>query len=273
MNNSPSSLKMNSATFTKLLFLALLILSSNRVSASLLGYWRFEEGTGTTAADSSGNGFNGTLAGTPIPVWTTGYVPSSGALDFTPTARVSLANDPAFQLTGPITLTAWTLADATAGGRVITKGGNSGSRGWSLGVENTGYYSFQIPSSSTALTTLNTAPGSVALGVWTHLAAVYDPTALTMKLYINGALASATLTGIVPAVMYNPPSIAPSIGTRSDGTTRWDGKLDEIRIYNEALSQAQILALSEVPEPTTTGLLICGALAAVVARRRPLRRE
>ena len=273
MNNSESSRKVNSVTFSKLLALALLLLTSTRVTASLLGYWRFEEGTGTTAADSSGNGFNGTLAGSPIPVWTTGYVPSSGALDFTPTARVSLANDPAFQLTGPITLTAWTLADATAGGRVITKGGNSGSRGWSLGVENTGYYSFQIPSSSTALTTLNTAPGSVALGVWTHLAAVYDPTALTMKLYINGALASATLTGIVPAVMYNPPSIAPSIGTRSDGTTRWDGKLDEIRIYNEALSQAQILALSEVPEPTTTGLLICGALAAVVARRRPLRRE
>jgi hypothetical protein len=181
-----------------------------------------------------------------------------GALDFTPTARVSLANDPLLQLTGPLTLTAWTLADATAGGRVITKGGNSGFRGWSLGVESAGYYSFQIPSSATALAVCNTAPGSVPLGVWTHLAAVYDPTALSMSLYINGALAMTT-NSVVPAVMYNPATIAPSIGTRSDGTTRWDGKLDEIRIYNEALSQAQILALPElaavIPEPSTLAML------------------
>ena len=72
MNNSESSRKVNSVTFSKLLALALLLLTSTRVTASLLGYWRFEEGTGTTAAYSSGNGFNGTLAGSPIPVWTSG---------------------------------------------------------------------------------------------------------------------------------------------------------------------------------------------------------
>ena len=243
-----------------------------RASASLLGYWQFDEGFGPTTADSSGNGLTGTLAGTPIPVWVTGMV-GPGALDFTPTARVSLANDPLLQLTGPLTLTAWAWADATAGGRIITKGGNNGFRGWSLGVESTGYYSFQIPSSSTSLTSINTAPGTVALGVWTHIAAVYDPTALTMNLYINGAPATTTMVNTVPAVMYNPATISPSIGTRSDGTTRWDGKLDEIRIYDQALTIDQIRALPElasvIPEPST--LAICGAMAAMMGLRRFVR--
>ena len=215
--------------------------------ATLLGHWTFSEGSGTTAADSSGTGNNGTLAGSPLPVWVTPGAVGPAALDFTPTARVSLANTPSLQLTGPLTLSAWTWADATAGGRIITKGGNSGSRGWSLGVESGGYYSFQIPPTSTSLTSANTANGTVALGVWTHVAAVYDTNAPpSMKIYINGVLATTTISGTVPATMYNPPSISPSIGTRSDGTTRWDGKLDEVRIYNEALTEAQIQALPEL---------------------------
>ena len=268
MRTCESSRQMSCFLPAGLLCMVLLMTGSTRASASLLGYWQFEEGAGTTTADSSGNGLTGTLAGSPIPVWVTPGAVGSGALDFTPTARVSLGNPALLQLTGPLTLTAWTLADTVSGsGRVITKGGNSGSRGWSLGVEALGYYSFQIPSSSTVLAVCNTAPGTVALGTWTHLAAVYDPTALSMKLYINGALATTTNSLVIPATMFNPASIAVSIGTRSDGTTRWDGKLDEIRIYNEALSAAQIAAL--VPEPST--LAICATSAALLGLRCSVR--
>jgi len=212
---------------------------------TLVGYWPFEEGSGTTTADLSAAGNTGTLAGSPLPVWVSPGAAGSGALDFTPTARVSLPNSPSLQITGPLTLTAWTLADATAGGRVITKGGASGSRGWELTVENAGYYQFLIPSSSTSLVSCRTPDATVPLGFWTHLAAVYDPSEPSMKLYTNGMLAATTTIG-VPTEMYNPANISPSIGTRSDGSTRWDGQLDEIRVYGAALTEAQIQALPEL---------------------------
>jgi len=283
MKTPKSSRKMTRFVPSSLLCLGLLMTGSDltglgpRASAqslaNLLGYWQFEEGTGGTTADSSGNNLTGTLAGTPLPVWVT---PSQaglglGALDFSPTARVSIGNPPELQLTGPLTLTAWTLADSLSGsGRVVTKGGNSGNRGWSLGVESAGYYAFQIPGSGTTLASISTAPGTVPLGQWTHLAGVYDPSDLSMKLYINGVLAPTTLGATpVPATMFNPAT-AVSIGTRSDGSTRWDGQLDEVRIFNRALSLADILSLPElaavVPEPST--LALCGVAAVLLGLRR-----
>jgi len=227
--------------------LALALFSLPAVSnATLLGHWTFEEGTGTTTADLSGTGNDGTLAGSPLPVWVSPGAVGTGALDFTPTARVSLPNSASLQLTGALTLTAWTWADASAGGRVISKG--TTTRGWELTVENTGYYQLLIPVNATTLTSCKTDPGTVALGVWTHIAAVYDPSALTMKIYTNGVLATTTISGTVPATMYNNTNMTPTIGTRPDGSSRWDGRLDEIRVYDTALTQAQIQALPELAQ-------------------------
>jgi hypothetical protein len=235
-------------------------------TAGLVGYWQFEEGTGTTTADSSGNNLTGTLVNTPT--WVTPGAVGSWALDFDPADRVLIGNDPLLQLTGPLTVAGWTFADTVSGsGRIITKGGNSGSRGWSLGVESAGYYSFQIPSSGTSLTSVNTAAGTVPIGSWIHVAGVYDPSDLSMKIYLNGLLTPTTMVNTVPSSMYNPPSISVAIGTRSDGTTRWDGKLDEVRLYDEALNADQIMAL--VPEPATLTLGL--ALAAMFGLRRFMR--
>jgi hypothetical protein len=83
----------------------------------------------------------------------------------------------------------------------------------------------------------------VVAGVWTHMAGVYDPSVPSARLYINGALA-ATQTASVPGTQYNPAAVNVAIGNRSDGgTTRRDGKIDEVRIYGRALSAAEVGAL------------------------------
>lgn len=218
------------------------------VTNGLVGHWSFEEGSGTATADSWTNGLTGTLAGSPPPTWVTPGKIGSGALEFpgNSSTKVDIGNSAPLQITSGMTLTAWAFPDTySGGGRIITKGGNSGSRGWALNVESSGVWSLQVAVNSTTLTSLQ-VPG-VQVSTWTHVAGVYNPSGTpSMKLYTNGVLA-ATLTVGVPATQYNPSSISVAIGARSDGTTRWDGKLDEVRIYNRALSQAEILSLPELP--------------------------
>ena len=74
-----------------------------------------------------------------------------------------------------------------------------------------------------------------------------------MQIYTNGILA-ATLAVGVPATMYNPATVSVGIGARNDGTgtgagvNRWGGKIDEVRIYNEVLTDTQIQALPELAQ-------------------------
>ena len=150
----------------------------------LRAYYRFEEGSGTTTADASGNNLTGTLLNGPL--WVPGKL-GQYALDFDGSNdRVDVGNPALLQLTGPMTLTAWAWPESLSdNGRIITKGGGSGSRGWSLNVENTGTWAFQVAVNSTTLTSLQVS--GVPLNTWTHVAGVYDPSGTpSMKLYTNG---------------------------------------------------------------------------------------
>ncbi len=241
-----------------------------RASAALVGYWQFNEGAGLTTADASGNGFTGTLTGSPLPVWTTSKAGLTNALDFTPfNGYVTLGNPAALQLTGPMTLSAWTYQDTLGNnGRIVTKQGNSGARGWSLGVESDNLYYFQIATSATALTWVKTT-ATVSQNTWTHVAGVYDPSDLSLKIYLNGILAPSTVVGTVPASMYNPSTIPVTIGNRNQATlTPYYGMLDEVRIYNRALSAADVVALAVVPEPSTLTLVLGGFAVALLGVRR-----
>jgi len=220
--------------------------------STLVGHWQLNEGSGTTTADSGIGGFTGTLTGSPLPTWVTPGREGSAALEFPGNAnsRVDVGNPAPLQLTGPLTLAAWAFPDTWTSGRLVTKGGGSGSRGWALNTEPTGVWALQIPYDSTSLVALETDPGTVPLGTWTHVAGVYDPNdpgGPSMKIYTNGVLAIMRNDFLVPIEMYNPPTISVAIGARSDGSTRCDGKVDDVRIYARALSAEEIAALV-VPE-------------------------
>ena len=220
--------------------------------SSLVGHWQFEEGSGTTTADSALGGFTGTLVNDPL--WVPGQV-GQYALEFDgANDRVDVGNPAALQLTGPMTIAAWAWPDTLSdNGRIVTKGGASGSRGWALNVESIDVWRLQIAASSTTLISVS-VPG-VQLNAWTHVAGVYDPNDAggpIMKLYLNGVLAGTETVG-VPAAQFNS-GLNVSIGSRPDGTTRWNGKIDEVRIYARALSDAEMAAL--VPPRFLAPLLI-----------------
>ena len=83
--------------------LVLSVVLTGTTKAELVGWWRFDEGTGTTAADSSGNGNDGTFNGDPQ--WVVGYF--GGALEFDGSDDyIDCGNDPSLDLT-KWTITFW----------------------------------------------------------------------------------------------------------------------------------------------------------------------
>ncbi|RAU98608.1 LamG-like jellyroll fold domain-containing protein [Paenibacillus sp. YN15] len=204
----------------------------------LAGSWSFDETSGTTAADASGNVPVGTLIGGPV--WTTGH--TNGALSFDGADDyVNLGNPSALQMTGAMTLSAWVYVDTfTHAGRIIAKQGASGHRGWSLNVESDGKASFQIATNSTTVQLVNSA-AAIPSGQWVHLAGVYEP-GTALKIYVNGRLSNSNTTSIA-ASQYNN-SLNVNIGRRPSGDLYFDGKLDEVKAYNKSLSASEVANLA-----------------------------
>ena len=85
-------------------FVLVLVLFSN-VSAGLVAHWEFDDGSGTNAVDSSGNGHDGTLQGDPQ--WVDGMI-GSGALSFDGSdGLVDVGHDESLSMTDDLTITVW----------------------------------------------------------------------------------------------------------------------------------------------------------------------
>ena len=76
------------------------------------------------------------------------------------------------------------------------------------------------------------------LNTWYHVAGVYNATAGTLSTYVNGVLDNGTLLGTIPAAQFNQ-AVNVNIGRRTGGF-HFNGVIDEVRIYNGALTPAQI---------------------------------
>ncbi|MCP4607809.1 MAG: LamG domain-containing protein [Planctomycetes bacterium] len=198
--------------------------------ADLVGYWNFDEGSGTTAFDSSGNGLDGTLTGDPQ--WVLGQI--GGALEFDGDDSVEIPHSPLLSLTDEITITAWTYMNANASGEmaIVSKGGwGANDLPYEL-TEEAGsiiYWQFYDDAGRD-----DCQPQSPPIEEWHHLAATYD--GQIFKCYIDGELADeAVYAGTMPE---NTASV--TIGQRSRGGTYYQGILDEVAIFNRALGEDEI---------------------------------
>lgn len=106
---------------------------------------------------------------------------------------------------------------------------------WSVALINATALRFRLKTGGTT-TELATPPSSLFGGVWYHLAAVYDGG--EMRLYINGGLMGNTAKS--GTIGYHPQSPA-ALAATSNGTQPFSGWLDDVRIYDIALSDAEII--------------------------------
>jgi VCBS repeat-containing protein len=215
---------------------AVAVTVSNGAVPGLVAAYNFNEGSGTTLTDRSGRGHTGAISGA---AWST-QGKFGGALSFDGVNDWVTINDTAaLDLTTGMTLEAWVLPSTLSGWRTVLLKERSGGLVYSLytsgdGTRPSGYVA--TPGEVGVV-----GPSSVSTTTWTHLAVTYD--GATLRLFVNGAqVATRTLTAPIAA-----STGALRIGGNSVWTEFFRGRIDEVRIYNRALTAAEIQADMSAP--------------------------
>jgi glucose/arabinose dehydrogenase/PKD repeat protein len=198
----------------------------------LVAAYGFDEGAGTTVTDSSSNGNNGSIAnGT----WSTAGK-YGNALSFNGSSTlVTVPAAPSLNLTTGMTLEAWVNPSAIGSvWRTVIFKERPGGMLYSLYAGNGGP---QRPVGQVFLANAEqnaVGASTLPLNVWTHLAATFDGS--TLRLYVNGSLTSTFAVSGTLATTTSP--------LRVGGNSIWGeyfrGRIDDVRIYNRALSAAEI---------------------------------
>ena len=204
--------------------------------SGLAGYWNFDQGSGATAYDSSGNNNHGTIYGTSW-FWTNGKV--NGALYFDGSDDyVDCGNRETLDPTQEATIEAWVNFDILPSdvGHIMEIASRSGGgTDLDLQAEPDNRIKFFIGPGSPNVVVSNTV---VEIDKWYHVAATYQAGS-NMKIYVNGALEKTTTISITR----NSNSNNFSIGQSLIWSGRFfEGKIDEVKIYNRALSEEEIEA-------------------------------
>ena len=201
--------------------------------SGLVAAYGFDEGSGTTTADRSGNGNTGTLANT---TWAgAGSGRFGNALFFNGSnSWVTVNSSSSLNLTTGMTLEAWVKPSLLGLYRTVVFREQPGNEVYALYASQSS--SGQVPAGEVFVGGYKDANGPSALptGTWAHLAETYDGSSL--RLYVNGTLVATTSA---------PGSLASSSGVlRIGGNNIWgewfNGWIDEVRVYNRALSAGEI---------------------------------
>ena len=216
----------------------------NNLSSGLVGYWKMDEASGTSVADASGNGNTGTATDadptdvtcldgdTPPPVASGKYANSrdfDGCDDY-----VDLGNPTGLQVKSNFTLSAWIKPSSYSN--------NPSALGRYWAYDNLGIRTdnqallFQLEIGGSAYVYTNY---SATLGTWYLMTATYD--GANVKFYVNGE------------EKYNQSASGTSdyyldgwdIGRGGKNQNYFDGSIDEVRVYNRALSEREVQQLYE----------------------------
>ncbi len=220
--------------------------SKAQAATTLAGYWKFDEGSGTTASDSSGSGYTGTLQSGAT--WSNGQV-GSHAL------RVTGANNSYVDISQAVVNTAasfsvaaWVKVTAVTGAyqTFVSLDGSQVSAFFLQLRGDTGLFAFTRLSSDSTSASTSVAAASVPplVDVWYHLAGVYDSSAQTISLYVNGSLQQTT--SYTTGWQGNGHT---GIGRGQYGGNPVDfvnGQIDDVRFYNVAQSSKAIVDLAAV---------------------------
>ncbi len=228
------------------------------ITTGLQLYLAFEDGSGSIAVDSSANTNNGNLIGSPI--WTTGQV-GDGGLDFDYLSGEDYVEVPNHQTLeqvqeGNYTISAWFNPGSTPPGTGSDPDANYGiviKTGWHLGL----YYGNDNKFSLVHYLTGNQGVGANSVntflpGTWYHVTGVVDKAAGTVKLYVNGILEdTGNFTGGTAAREYNSETWKVGVANPGAPTYAWpaDGTVDEVRIYNRALTDDDVADLAAYDGP------------------------
>lgn len=254
--------------------------------AALIGHWKMDEASGDLS-DSSGSGFTGVkqTAGAGAVYGEATVAPGTyGAVTITPSISAAFGSSIDFAEntttnrsnytigtpaaitnlitsagggTGTMTIMAWINLDNTSGTQRIFGTGVGGSQGWAFGTNGS---NLRFTTNGRADNNSPTAAG-LTIGTWTHIAATYNNN--TIEFFVNGnSLGVDNNAGGFNNETANNYRFA----STTNGNEQFTGEMDELKIFDEALSIAEIRAAA-IPEPSGIALLSLGGLALLRRRR------
>ena len=233
--------------------------------------WKFEEGSGTSTADDSGNGNTGTLYNMDNTNWVSGYscypielaayYPFNGnandesgndnngtvngatlttdrfgntdsAYSFDGNDIITIPHSEVLNSENELSISVWVKPNIQQDAMILGKSNYTSATNYLLRTKSSGFIQFEYKDFANS----NSIP--LLAGTWNHIAAVSQDDN-SKQIYINGVLASHTTAnspyGIVPNDL--------TIGYASYGSEHFNGSIDDLRIYKSALSESDILSL------------------------------
>ncbi len=207
-----------------------------------MGAWGFNEGSGTTTADASGNGNTATLVNGPT--WVTGKYGKGLSFDQI-NDYLSLANSSSLDISGnAMTMSMWIDPGSVSGDSTVL------GKFWNAGMTSPFYqYGLELSNGKPQFY-IGTAAGLTGAGMdtalvlnqWSHIAIVFNGSQALF--YLNGALVSSKPLNVSLTARGRPLNM----GADADPWQFYKGILDNVRIYNRALTA------SEVQSDMNTGL-------------------
>jgi hypothetical protein len=238
-------------------------------TANVSAYWKFDEANqGDAPVDSSTNGSDGTLAGSPAPAPSSDHpdllniTPDTHSLSFNSANSddVTVGGGSNLQMNGSFSIAFWmkptSWNDGSSQGIISNFDTNHGYIVYDDSSDNCGgscgsLLNFRAYGTSNTYDYLHST-ATVANNIWSHWAIVYNAITHTVKIYKNGTL-DTTYTGITlgDATAYD----VTSLGFSQPWNGYFNGNLDDFRIYQNALTApdvAYLAALNETNTPPAT---------------------
>lgn len=202
------------------------------VETGLAGYWNMNNGVGGAIDDLSNNTNIGSFRGTSPPFWT----PTQYSVDFNGTTSYINLQTGSILNTQYGTIECWAKSDNPTGGtnQHLINRRNTNVGTFSITKAAANVWNSQVRLAAAPATPINTS-ATTATTNWTHLAATYDGSLL--RLYVNGILqSSASAVGVLDTASFT----AYNIGRNTSAVAYFDGKIDEVRIWNYPKTATEI---------------------------------
>ncbi|MGW4286258.1 LamG-like jellyroll fold domain-containing protein [Streptomyces sp. NPDC004673] len=206
------------------------------------GWWKLDQGSGTSVTDSSGTGNTGQASNV---TWTD----SSASLAGSPLTQGVATNGPVLDTTASYTVSAWVKMSSLPAhnASIVAQTGTTNSAfmlEYNYAHAGTPLWGLVHTSKDASGTTFPAAYSTAvpAVGAWTQVVGVYDASNGAMKLYVNGAQSGATATNSAPWAATGPLTI---------GRDKYAGAADDalpagvsnVQVYQRALSATEITSL------------------------------
>ncbi len=237
--------------------------SSTVLSDSPVGYWRLDDTSGTSAADSSGNGYNGTFVNSPTKNASGAVVDGDAAVSFNGTSQYAHRAFTSALNPSHFTVEAWVYPTGSGSRRILSAAQQATSTkdiGYTLGQSSAAKFYIGIFDGTNNIGVGATDTTVRSRNAWYYLVGTYDGT--NLRLYVNGALVATSSASYAPATSEDT-----FIG-RDWNTNYWAGTIDEPAIYSTALSASRIAAHYEAGTggtPTVSSVTAASTSAGVSA--------